>query len=420
MDMLKVTVNKISMLSHDTLARVHGTGLLIIIFASFFPFLIHELVYFFFGLLALSITVAWTQERLLWVRTDIDKPLLLLIGWILLTVPFAANPAYSFMEWRKLAAQGLMFYWVQFVLHHFKTQATIRHVLMTVVVGTVVFSGISLIIFQNEGGQLFDRGAGRARLLLSDANWLATYLILVIPIIGSGLVMAGLRQWKVVLTGTLGIAIVALYCSYMRAGWIALMAMGIAWGVIVGKRGMVLSALGISIGFLAIIVGLHQFGFFVGVVNLESVLVRINLWSQGFTRLLMHPIIGNGYGQLTEQMILKTDQGPVMSLHGLHSLFLMVAVGSGVPGLILLVWLFLRAGRALYEKARAGVDPDQQAIAAAGMLMVIGIAVRNVFDYMFAGSLAYLFWILLAVALGSRSTADDHAVGDGWQTGVAR
>ena len=41
-------------------------------------------------------------------------------------------------------------------------------------------------------------------------------------------------------------------------------------------------------------------------------------------------------------------------------------------------------------------------------IMVIGFAVRNLFDYMFAGSLAYLFWILLAAGM-SRAMNGLHA-----------
>jgi putative inorganic carbon (HCO3(-)) transporter len=37
--------------------------------------------------------------------------------------------------------------------------------------------------------------------------------------------------------------------------------------------------------------------------------------------------------------------------------------------------------------------------------MVVGFAVRNLFDYMFAGSLAYLFWLLVATAL-AQGTAE--------------
>jgi hypothetical protein len=40
-------------------------------------------------------------------------------------------------------------------------------------------------------------------------------------------------------------------------------------------------------------------------------------------------------------------------------------------------------------------------------LSVLGFMVRNAFDYMFAGTLASLFWILVAVGLFVKAGAQD-------------
>jgi putative inorganic carbon (hco3(-)) transporter len=47
---------------------------------------------------------------------------------------------------------------------------------------------------------------------------------------------------------------------------------------------------------------------------------------------------------------------------------------------------------------------------AAIALAVIGFMVRNSFDYMFAGSLASLFWILVAVGLSIRDHQSAEAI----------
>jgi hypothetical protein len=47
-------------------------------------------------------------------------------------------------------------------------------------------------------------------------------------------------------------------------------------------------------------------------------------------------------------------------------------------------------------------DSGTYAVMIATAIMIIGFAVRNLFDYMFAGSLAYLFWILTANGLAHR------------------
>jgi hypothetical protein len=42
-------------------------------------------------------------------------------------------------------------------------------------------------------------------------------------------------------------------------------------------------------------------------------------------------------------------------------------------------------------------------------IVLVGFFCRNLFDYMFAGSLAYLFWILMACGIGSNErTAQNY------------
>ncbi len=94
-------------------------------------------------------------------------------------------------------------------------------------------------------------------------------------------------------------------------------------------------------------------------------------------------------------------------LTGLHSTFAMVLMGSGVPALVFLVWALVRMIQELAFSIRqagngqTGFLPLGPAIA----LSVVGFAVRNTFDDMFAGSLATLFWVLIAAGLNLASNS---------------
>jgi len=77
----------------------------------------------------------------------------------------------------------------------------------------------------------------------------------------------------------------------------------------------------------------------------------------------------------------------------------MVGVGSGWPALILFVWVLFEAVRSLLNQVRKITDPLPRGIMVGAALMVLGFVVRNLFDDMFKGSLAYLFWIILAAGL---------------------
>ncbi|MGH7230762.1 MAG: hypothetical protein ACREJU_05300, partial [Nitrospiraceae bacterium] len=96
---------------------------------------------------------------------------------------------------------------------------------------------------------------------------------------------------------------------------------------------------------------------------------------------------------------------------GPHSAFLMVAMGSGIPALVFLLWTLVSATRALVQRASRVGDRHSYAMMLASAIMIVGFATRNIFDYMFAGSLAYLFWMLLATGLAEGRKQADIAGG---------
>ena len=84
----------------------------------------------------------------------------------------------------------------------------------------------------------------------------------------------------------------------------------------------------------------------------------------------------------------------------MHNTFLMVTLGSGIPALLSFTWLFVALLRRLIPIPwTVGRDRATGVITAGIGLAVIGFAVRNLFDYMFMGSLAHLFWLLAAVGI---------------------
>lgn len=84
----------------------------------------------------------------------------------------------------------------------------------------------------------------------------------------------------------------------------------------------------------------------------------------------------------------------------MHNTFLMVALGSGLPALLSFVWIFVALLRRLIPIPWRAAWNDRWSVLAAGIgLAVIGFAVRNLFDYMFMGSLAHIFWLLAAVGI---------------------
>jgi O-antigen ligase len=88
-------------------------------------------------------------------------------------------------------------------------------------------------------------------------------------------------------------------------------------------------------------------------------------------------------------------------LPGLHNTFATVLMGSGVPALILYIWIFVRIVSTLTRQWWQSTATETQGVLVAVAVVTVGFATRNLFDYMFAGSLAHLFWILVAAGLCS-------------------
>lgn len=386
--------------------RVQGYWLVVLTVMSFFPSWSHVAEDLFVGFLIAAALMAWLDGESLLVRTPIDVPLLLFVGWVLLSVPFATDPFYSLAEWRKLVAKILAFYWAVLVLRHERGKGVTQAVFTAVVGGAAVISLYALAGFLASGGSWRDRLV-RAGAPSSDYNWLSTYLVLAIPILAA-MALSCRERWQRMTYGiAFGIALLGQVISYTRAGWLGLVVEALAFGWLMGRRklavGVLIGSLLLGVGFLAV----SKIGYQRVTVSSETLDFRLALWQKGGEEILTHPVFGVGYGN--ETFTKRYGGHPVRGgPTGLHNMFLMVALGSGIPALVFLVWTLGQACVTLIVRARDHIDGSQAVLMLSVAVMIMGFSVRNFFDYMFAGSVAYLFWIVIAAGLSHvavRSTA---------------
>jgi hypothetical protein len=88
-------------------------------------------------------------------------------------------------------------------------------------------------------------------------------------------------------------------------------------------------------------------------------------------------------------------------------------MGSGVPAIILFIWIFVRILSTLTRQWRQSTVAETQGLLVAVAVVTVGFATRNLFDYMFKRSLAHLFWILVAAGLCSVRTQISTEAGAG-------
>jgi heptosyltransferase-3/putative inorganic carbon (HCO3(-)) transporter len=372
---------------------------------SFFPRLFHSQEYAFFFLFAVALCLAWVERINPWIRTPIDLPLLGFVGWVLCTVPFATDPGYSFSEWRKLVAQVLVFYWAMFVLRRHRRIELSRQIFWAVVLGSLVLSGYALVDFILRGGTWRDRVV-RAGAPYSDYNWLTTYLVLVIPILIGWIVIHRTFWVRAIGTLTLVMAGLAQVAAYTRAGWAAHLAQAVGFGLMAGRRRLVIWVLAGAIAMGGGLLAVSEIGYQRETIDPWTLSAREKTWGLGLHQVVQHPLVGVGYGNGTflkvyaAEVEAEKDKGAVEKvLPALHNTFAIVLMGSGVPAIILFIWIFVRIVSTLTRQWRRSTAAETQGLLVAVAVVTVGFATRNLFDYMFAGSLASLFWILVATGL---------------------
>lgn len=389
---------------------VQGFGLSALAFLNFFPPVHGPTRYLFFCLLIVAAMTLWRQGGPLWTRTPIDAPLLLFVGWILVTVPFSIDPAYSFREWRKLGAQVLLLYWVITVLRNNEGRRVPTHVLLAVMAGAGVTAGYALVEFLLQGGTWRGRDV-RAGAMGSDYNWLSTYMVIAMPMLVAATVLSRPRWLKVLGIGTTGLACLAEAAAYTRAGWLGLVAEAVAGLWLAGRRWLLMGLVALLIAGgigVAVTVSVDDPVETSAVGDPWTFKARLNVWRLAAVDLLEHPVVGVGYGNYN---FVKRYAGrpELEKAHGPHSTFVVIGLGSGLPALGLFLWLLARIFRTLtspFRHARPAREGEGYMIPFGGALMVVGFAVRNAFDYMLIGGLANLFWILVAVALSAVQAPD--------------
>lgn len=386
---------------------LQGYVMMAVACASFFPLLFRHQEHTVIILIVLCLGMCAVEKVNPWVKTPLDLPLWLFIVWVLCTVPFATDPAYSFAEWKKFVAQAGVFYWALLVLSRCRNERLPQLVLQALVLGASLLACYALIEFVQRGGTWRDRYV-RAHAFGSDYNWLSTYMVVVIPVAGSLLVLGRPLWSRISQTLALGLTGAAQLFSYTRGGWLGHAAQGVMLALLVGGRRMAYGVLGmLALAGAGLMAASHS-GFQTDTVDAKTVDTRLMVWTIGLGEVATHPVTGIGFGnnsfvkKFPEYSVEKQDHLPERDriIPAMHNTFLMVTLGSGIPALLSFTWIFVALLRRLIPIPwTIGRDRATAVIAAGIGLAVIGFAVRNLFDYMFMGSLAHLFWLLAAVGI---------------------
>jgi O-antigen ligase len=196
--------------------------------------------------------------------------------------------------------------------------------------------------------------------------------------------------------------------AYTRAGWVAHLAQAAGFGLMAGRHRLVIWVLAGAIAMGGGLFVVAEIGYQRDTIDPWTLSARVKTWRLGLHQVVQHPLVGVGYGNDTflklyaaEVEAEKSKEPGETVLLALHNTFAMVLMGSGVPALILFIWIFVRIVSTLTRQWWRSTAAETKWLLVAVAVVTVGFATRNLFDYMFAGSLAHLFWILVAAGLCS-------------------
>lgn len=375
-------------------------GLIAVAFSLPIIRLNHITEYVFLSLLALWIGRQLFTQSLALNRTALDIPIVIFFCWVLLTVPFSTDWLYSLKEWQKSIPRFLIFW---FVVSVAKTQKDTRTILHSFSIGLVLLTLLESVHFFTEGGEALsmERRAGE---FTGSSQWMSCFLVMGIPVLWLGL-MSETRNWiRTFYLSALAMSGAALFLVHTRAAWVAVSMQALFYGVLRLTKSWVVSGVAVFLAVGLLILFLSLPGQYRELISSSeftsprSMLLRFNTWELAVNDIREHPVTGIGYGKHSFHLK-HPDLGDSYHTH-IHNFFLSSAVQIGIPGVLLVIWIFGTVLQKTYEWGKTFSDQYFGKLSLAIFLMTVGLMVRNLFDDMVIGSVVYLYMLLVGIGFG--------------------
>lgn len=378
------------------------------------------------GIIVLIILVIlwsiWTRLEGAAVPGRILFPIVAFVVWVAITVPWAAMPMYSLGELGKFL-RNVFVMWIVWMF--FRDEQELKRLVFVMMGALLVISigGIVEFILAPAGSGLPAITNYRIGSFVGGNMWMISYLVMLIPLAACLALFSPSSPQRTLygLITALGLGCVVL--SFSAAGILSVIAQTLTAGWVL-KRRMVMMVAGV--GALCLVVGVMVYSSSLGQriasgnSSLDPTMVgeyrwrggtlqeynlraRLNVWAFGLGKIQEHPLSGVGFGSETFDLVYGREAEQLHDVvkhpmpKGTHNTFLSLALGIGLPGLMLFLWLLgvlFREAVVGYKKAST---PLARGVALAGVTIVVGMVVRNLFDHMLVGHIAILFWVSVGV-----------------------
>ncbi|MGH2509504.1 MAG: O-antigen ligase family protein [Ktedonobacteraceae bacterium] len=333
-------------------------------------------------------------------------PLCLWIGICALSLSWSIAPTYSIGEFKNEVGYVM----VAFLTFFYTTRNEAAwHLWRGIIVTSCVAISLLAIVYIVPSGNWPMRSP-----FFQDRNMYSTYAVLVIPLFLLILLQIGIKTFFGIFTAFA--VLLALACGYLtinRTFWPALVGEIVVFFCLASNRSFTnIKSRIIGVLLLIVVCSIFVAGFItvdyvkIGPSVTDSNAIeksmeqslRPQIWLYAAKRIAQRPMTGYGFGLGILRKDFESRIGVQSAWHA-HNVILNSALETGIPGMILLLFLFAALVREfwrLYVTPR----PEIWMIGTFGLTLLVGAALKSMTDNSIIREDALLFWSLIGMSLG--------------------
>ncbi|MGK5011079.1 putative O-glycosylation ligase, exosortase A system-associated [Janthinobacterium sp. MDB2-8] len=356
--------------------------------------------------IATMLSLVMTREPKSLPLTPVSVLLLLFVGWMNVTAPFALLPEASWVQWNKVMKIMLMSFVTMMVI---RTRRDIVR-LVWVLVGSIGYYGVKGGIFTIRSGGT-ERVWGPDETFIGDNNALALALIITIPLMYYLQQNTDKRWLRHGLSAAMLLSALAALGSYSRGALLAIAAMGLfMW--LKSDRKLVLGALLAAVAPLLLAFMPERWADRMDTINTYqddvSAMGRLNAWRMAWN-LARDRFLGGGFDVSDASIFARYAPNP-MDVHAAHSIYFQALGEHGFVGL----FIYLALGIATWRTAAAIIrrtrgKPELRwahGLATMSQASLIGFAVGGAFLSLLYFDMPYY---LMAALIATRIIVEQQA-----------
>jgi len=393
-------------------------------------------------ILAIWVLKSNLKKEFTWPRTYLDKPLLFffLVSLLSIAYSFSLHPEMK-LAILSFGGRTILFLFLNCIVIFYLTVYLVReerNIKRLLYIGFIVGTVASFYaILQFKGiepiwpGKIEPFGT-RSVSTFGNPNFLASFLILVLPVIAVLAFFEKSPIRKLFFAGLFGVNFIGLLVTHTRSAWLGLFSASLflAFFLISCHRSLLLRNRKWLIFLLGLLFLILLYPVRVGQQGEKKVMVaklvtdkvksiadfkqmayvqRFLIWEAAYSMFKESPLLGQGWGNL--EIIYPFHQGRFLKIekyspfrthaNNAHNEILEIAVQTGIVGLGIYVWLFTVFFKMGIDSYRKLTSEYHQMLVLGFLASIFGILIDNMLNVSLHFPMpALLFWMAMGFVVG--------------------